>query len=278
MNSWIGGQFVSMLEKEGVEYVVAKKRLGDDPDESIEEEILSVSPTHIASFIGRTHGPGSNTIDYLEGGPDKLCVTMCMDCYFWLRFAGSSTFTSLTLGVGAFSSTVMSTRSAAIHLLKRTDRTTLEVLIRLPRVTQTVSCTTTRVCSMFECDFQSLVMLVIAITSYKKILNIPNSVTVLPELLPVLLKLMKKRHTGTINLVNHGCVEHTQILEAYKEAVDPTIDYELIDENDQSEFATKLRSSRSNCTSVQIVLPTRSWRFDGQRGCYKNHWAASKTN
>ena len=75
--------------------------------------------------------------------------------------------------------------------------------------------------------------------------HIPNSVTV--QLLPVLLKLMKKRHTGTINLVNHGCVEHTQILEAYKEAVDPTIDYELIDENDQSEFATKLRASRSNC-------------------------------
>jgi len=72
-------------------------------------------------------------------------------------------------------------------------------------------------------------------------------VTVLPELLPVLLKLMKKRHTGTINLVNHGCVEHTQILEAYKQAIDPSVEYELIDENDRSEFARKLRASRSNC-------------------------------
>ena len=80
-NGWIGGQFVSILEKEGVEYAVAKKRLGDDPDKAIEEEILSVSPTHIASFIGRTHGPGSNTIDYLEGGPDKLCINMRDNVY-----------------------------------------------------------------------------------------------------------------------------------------------------------------------------------------------------
>ena len=44
---WIGGQFVSILEKEGVEYVIGEKRLGDDPDASIEAEILSVSPTHV---------------------------------------------------------------------------------------------------------------------------------------------------------------------------------------------------------------------------------------
>jgi len=44
----IGEQFVRLLENEGVDYVVGKKRLGDDPDESIEEEILSLSPTHVA--------------------------------------------------------------------------------------------------------------------------------------------------------------------------------------------------------------------------------------
>jgi len=80
-NGWIGGQFVDILEKEGVEYVAAKKRPGDDPDEAIEEEILSFSPTHIASFIGRTHGPGNNTVDYLEGGPDKLCINMRDNVY-----------------------------------------------------------------------------------------------------------------------------------------------------------------------------------------------------
>lgn len=92
------------------------------------------------------------------------------------------------------------------------------------------------------------------LVSYKKILSSPNSVTVLPDLLPALLKMMKIRYTGTINFVNHGCTEHTEILKAYKKIVDPSHKYELIGENDCSELAQKLRSSRCNCYLSTDVL------------------------
>jgi len=254
-NGWIGGQFVDILEKEGVDYVVAKKRLGDDPDEDIEEEILLVSPTHIASFIGRTHGPGSNTVDYLEGGPDKLCINMRDNAYGPLLLAEicrkfSIHFTYIgsgclfkyddehPIGSNPFTEEDRPNYFGSSYSVAKgyTDRlmhhytNVLNVRMRLPVSSDT-----------------SHRNLITKITSYKKILNIPNSVTVLPDLLPVLLNLMKKRHTGTINLVNHGTVEHTQILEAYKQAVDPSIEYEVIDENDHSEFAMKLRATRSNC-------------------------------
>ena len=58
---------------------------------------------------------------------------------------------------------------------------------------------------------------------------------------------MKDRHKGTINLVNPGCVQYAQVLETYKSEVDSSIEYKVIDEDDESEFARKLRSSRSNC-------------------------------
>ena len=252
---WIGGQFVSLLEKEGVEYVLGERKVGDDSDESIEAEILSVAPTHVASFIGRTHGPGSNTIDYLEGGPDKVSINVRDNLYgplllaelcrkFGIHFTyigsgclfkydeehpiGSNPFTEEDRPnyFGSSYSVVKGYTDRLMHRYKNV----LNVRMRLP-----VS------------DDESPRNLITKITSYKKILNIPNSVTVLPELLPVLLKLMKKRHTGTLNLVNHGCVEHTQVLEAYKEAVDPSLDYEVIADDDESEFVKKLRSSRSNC-------------------------------
>ena len=252
---WIGGQFVSLLEKEGVEYVLGERRVGDDPDESIEAEILSVSPTNVASFIGRTHGPGSNTIDYLEGGPDKVSINVRDNLYgplllaelcrkFGIHFTyigsgclfkydkkhpiGGKPFTEDDRPnyFGSSYSVVKGYTDRLMHHYKNV----LNVRMRLP-----VS------------DDESPRNLIRKITSYKKILNIPNSVTVLPELLPVLLKLMKKRHTGTLNLVNHGCVEHTQVLEAYKETVDPSLEYKVIADDDESEFVSKLRSSRSNC-------------------------------
>ena len=54
------------------------------------------------------------------------------------------------------------------------------------------------------------------ITTYDKICSIPNSMTVLPELLPKVLDMMKKCIIGTINLTNPGLISHDEILDMYK--------------------------------------------------------------
>ena len=38
-----------------------------DDVKNIEKEILYINPDNIICLIGRTHGEGCNTIDYLEG-------------------------------------------------------------------------------------------------------------------------------------------------------------------------------------------------------------------
>ncbi len=72
-----------------------------------------------------------------------------------------------------------------------------------------------------------------------------NSVTVLPDLLPALLELMRKRHIGTVNLVNHDSIEHTEILSEYIEQVDPSHTYELVSINEPTEFASTHTQSLS---------------------------------
>ena len=51
---WIGQQFIDVLKANNAQFVVGASRA--DNYETLMAEITSVSPTHVVSFIGRTHG------------------------------------------------------------------------------------------------------------------------------------------------------------------------------------------------------------------------------
>ena len=249
----IGGQFIGVLEEEGMEYVVGEKRLGDVPDQSIEGEILSVSPTHVAFFTNRTHDPGNAMTDDLEGGPDKLAINihenlygplllaeLCRKFDIHFTYIGSGCLFKYDKGhpVGGKPFTEEDRpnyfRSSCSVVKSYTDRllphykNVLNVHMQLP----------------ISAD-ASPRDLVTKLPPDKKIQNIA---AILPELLPELLKLMKERHTGTINLVNPGCDEHT---ETCKEEVDPSIKFKVINEGDKMEFA---QSRCGNCHLSTDIL------------------------
>ena len=70
---WIGQQFLEILQTKNIPYNIGLCRVDDT--EKLREELEHISPTHVISFIGRTHGEISgkkySTIDYLEQ-PGKL--------------------------------------------------------------------------------------------------------------------------------------------------------------------------------------------------------------
>merc|ERR1712224_819459 len=51
--------------------------------------------------------------------------------------------------------------------------------------------------------------------------NIPNSMTVLHDLLPASLALSKRKLSGIYNFCNPGAISHNESLELYKKHVDP---------------------------------------------------------
>jgi len=65
---WIGQQFVQILEDKKANFYKGTSRV--DSEKDILSEIETISPTHVVSFIGRTHGKIGEkvytTIDYLE--------------------------------------------------------------------------------------------------------------------------------------------------------------------------------------------------------------------
>ena len=53
-HGWIGKQFVEILKSKNINYCEGESRV-DDTD-ALEYEIKQKIPSHIVSFIGRTHG------------------------------------------------------------------------------------------------------------------------------------------------------------------------------------------------------------------------------
>ena len=94
------------------------------------------------------------------------------------------------------------------------------------------------------------------ITTYENICSIPNSMTVLPELLPKVLDMMKNGVTGTMNLTNPGLISHNEMLEMFREIVDPEFVWNNFSVEEQAEILASERSNNFLDTSrLQQLYP-----------------------
>jgi dTDP-glucose 4,6-dehydratase len=97
------------------------------------------------------------------------------------------------------------------------------------------------------------------ITSYEKVCSVPNSMTVLPELLPMVLDMMKNKTIGTINLTNPGLISHNEILEMYKEIVDPSFTWNNFTQEEQRKILAADRSNNYlDTTRLESLYPNVS--------------------
>jgi dTDP-glucose 4,6-dehydratase len=265
---WIGGQFVSILNKLKVEYVHGKSRI-DNLDE-LTKEIDDVKPTHVVTFAGRTHGVIDNkvypTIDYLEQpgkivenirdnllAPLQLAI-LCESKKIHLTYLGTGCifqfddkhpfgkeingFTEESLP-NFFGSSYSVVKGFTDRLLHQFNSSVLNLRIRMPIDAE-----------------RNPRNFITKITTYKKICSIPNSMTVLPELLPYVIDMMKKKITGTINLTNPGLISHNEILEMYKEYVDPDFVWENFSVEEQSKILAAARSNNYlDTTKLTTMYP-----------------------
>jgi len=81
------------------------------------------------------------------------------------------------------------------------------------------------------------------ITKYERVVNIPNSMTVLHDLLPVSLDMTEKELRGIYNFTNPGAISHNEILDLYKKYVDPNFTYKNFSLEEQAKI---LKAGRSN--------------------------------
>lgn len=80
--------------------------------------------------------------------------------------------------------------------------------------------------------------------NYDQILSVPNSVTVMEDFMPFIERVIEARPEGPLNAVNPGVYEHRDLLELYREMIEPERTFSYIG---LEEFAGLVKAERSNC-------------------------------
>lgn len=81
------------------------------------------------------------------------------------------------------------------------------------------------------------------ITRYNKVVNIPNSMTILDELLPISIEMAKRNLRGIWNFTNPGVVSHNEILEMYQKYIDPEFKWQNFTLEEQAKVIVAPRSN-----------------------------------
>jgi UDP-glucose 4,6-dehydratase len=94
------------------------------------------------------------------------------------------------------------------------------------------------------------------ISRYNKVVNIPNSMTVLDELLPISVEMAKRNLRGIWNFTNPGAVSHNEILEMYKKYIDPSFKWTNFTLEEQAKVIIAPRSNNEmDATKLKNEFP-----------------------
>lgn len=97
--------------------------------------------------------------------------------------------------------------------------------------------------------------LIVKLRKYKRVLTERNSITCVPDFLRAARALIARRATGAYNVVNEGILSPYEIMERYRERLDPAHRFEPLTADALAEVAS---AGRSNC-----VLSTAKLRGAG---------------
>jgi len=251
---WVGQQVIQLLEAQGDKAVAATARL--EYREAIEREIDAVKPTYIVNAAGKTGRPN---IDWCETHKAETfrdnvigalnlfdicelrnipCMLLGTGCIYSYEKEGKFKVNS---GIGFteedkpnFHGSYYSlTKALMDEMFQATGyKTGLLLRLRLPIG-----------------DDLNPRSLITKLLGYSHLVDIPNSVSVLHNLLPVAIQMLRDGRRGVYNFTNPGTLSHNEIMGMYRDIVDPTYKWKNFTEEEQNKIVLAKRSNNLLDTS-----------------------------
>ncbi|CAL9241142.1 NAD(P)-binding domain [Arabidopsis thaliana x Arabidopsis arenosa] len=242
---WIGGLLGKICEKQGIAYEYGKGRLEDRS--SLLQDIQSVKPTHVFNSAGVTGRPN---VDWCESHKTETIranvagtLTLADVCrehgLLMMNFATGCIFEyddkhPEGSGIGFkeedtpnFTGSFYSKTKAMVEELLKEYDNVCTLRVRMP----------------ISSDLNNPRNFITKISRYNKVVNIPNSMTVLDELLPISIEMAKRNLKGIWNFTNPGVVSHNEILEMYRDYINPEFKWANFTLEEQAKVIVAPRSN-----------------------------------
>ena len=241
---WIGQQVIRELQKQNHEVVIGEARL--EQRELILKEIQEHKPDRIINTAGKTGVPN---VDWCESNKEEtirsnvLGLINLIDCAYVndihiLNWGTGCIFEyddshQLNSGIGFkeddkpnFDKSFYSKTKGLVEQIIKFYPNMLNLRLRMPIGDD-----------LHPRNF------ITKIKNYERVVNIPNSMSVLYDLIPISIDMSVTKKTGIINFTNPGTISHNEILDLYKEYIDPNYEYVNFTLEEQSKI---LKAGRSN--------------------------------
>ena len=92
------------------------------------------------------------------------------------------------------------------------------------------------------------------ISKYERVVNIPNSNTILTDLLPASVLLAEHNELGIYNFTNPGAISHNEVLTLFRDIVRPGFTWKNFSLEEQAKV---IKADRSNCKLDVTKLTTK---------------------
>ncbi|EGU73824.1 dTDP-glucose 4,6-dehydratase [Fusarium oxysporum f. sp. conglutinans race 2 54008] len=276
---WVAGHLKDLLEKQGKEVFTTTVRMEDTV--AVAKELQKIQPTHVLNAAGCTGRPN---VDWCEDNKSQTvrsnvigtltladrCAQLGIHCTIFAT--GCIYQYDETHPIGGpgfkeedapnFTGSFYSMTKGHVEPILASYDNVLILRLRMP-----VS------------DDLHPRNFVTKISKYDRVVNIPNSNTLLHDLLPSSILLAEHRETGVYNFTNPGAISHNEVLSMFKEIVRPGYTWKNFSLEEQSKV---IKAGRSNCTLDATKLTSKLKEYgyevpeihDAYRQCFERMKAA----
>ncbi|XP_042488528.1 trifunctional UDP-glucose 4,6-dehydratase/UDP-4-keto-6-deoxy-D-glucose 3,5-epimerase/UDP-4-keto-L-rhamnose-reductase RHM1-like [Macadamia integrifolia] len=242
---WIGGLLGEICRKQGIDFAYGNGRL--EQRDQIESDLRAIRPTHVLNSAGVTGRPN---VDWCESHRTEMIKTNVVGTLILADVCKAHGLLLLNFATGCiFEFDEKHPEGSGIGF-KEDDKPNFigSFYSKTKAMVEDLLSNYENVCTLrvrmpISSDLDNPRNFITKITRYDKVVNIPNSMTVLDELLPISIEMAKRNLTGVWNFTNPGVVSHNEILEMYRDYVNPNFKWTNFTLEEQAKVIVAPRSN-----------------------------------